>query len=206
MALYDALNDDDDEVRDVAATATIKILGRAVAPLQAASQLLDHLATQFGKLPEFQHIVICRLAGVSPRLAKWPDVRAALDKTINFDDSLFAEEEQNLFVDEVRELRRWHHVAQSLSFEDKSLERLRSWAQDGLTMMGESAYRDDGPLGLASDQHYFALCARLVSSGVLVSQSHSAGTPGLQDILLAFAATGRKTDFHGSLSAMAEEK
>lgn len=206
MALYDALNDDDDEVRAVAATATVRILGRALAPLEAADRLLDHLTAEFGKLPEFWNIVVCRLAGVSPRLDEWPDVRLAVEQAISFDDSLFAQEEQNLFIDEVRELKRFQRVAQGLSLgpEDECVARLASWTTTGLMMIGEGTYRDDGPLGLASDQHYFALCARLVVSGVVLSQTTSAG-PDLQRLIDA-VTKGGKTDFHGSLIAMAEER
>ena len=210
MALYDALNDDDDEVRDVAAAATVRILGGAVAPLEAAARLLDFLTDHYGKLPEFRHIVVCRLAGVSPRLEVWPDVRLALDQAINVDDSLFAEEEQNLFIDEVRELRRFQRAAGRLSWgsENESLQRLLSWTSNGVTMMREGTYRDHSPLGLASDQHYFALCARLIISGVVLgrvgSSSARGADPSVQGILQTVLVKGETTDFHGSLTAMAE--
>jgi len=201
MALYDALNDDDDEVREVAAVATVKVLRQALAPLEAADRLLDYLAAHFGSLPEFQNVVVCRLAGVSPRLEQWPDVRLAVEQAINFDDSLFAQEEQNLFIDEVRELRRFQRVARGLSWGpgDECLRRLARWTTAGLKMIGESTYRDDGPLGLATDQHYFALCARLVISGVVLSRITE--EPGLQQLIVAVTKDG-KTDFHGSLTAM----
>lgn len=209
MALYDALNDDDDEVRDVAAAATIRILGRALAPLEAADRLLDHLAAQFGELPAFHNVVACRLAGVSPRLAEWPDVRLAVEQAINFDDSLFAQEEQNLFVDEVRELRRFQRVARGLPWkaDDDCVRRLIEWTTSGLRLIGEEERRDDGPLGLASDQHYFALCARLVISGVVLSKTAGASptATSLQQLVGAITARGGKTDFHGSLAAMAGE-
>lgn len=209
MALYDALNDDDDEVRDVAATATVRILGRALAPLEAADRLLDYLAAQFGELPEFHNILASRLAGVSSRLEEWPAVRLAVERAISFDDSLFAQEEQNLFIDEVRELKKFQRIAQGLSWapEDESLRRLRSWTTAGLKMIGESTYRDDGPLGLASDQHYFALCARLIMSGVVLSRTAGVlGTePSLRQLIEAVTTMEGKTDFHGSLAAMAGE-
>lgn len=206
MALYDALNDDDDEVRDVAAAAAAKIVGQALAPLEAADRLLDYLAAEFGDLPEFREIVVCRLAGVSPRREEWPDVRLAVEQAVNFDDSLFAQEEQNLFVDEVRELRRFQRVAGRLSWEPEAecVRRLASWTAAGLAMVAESAYRDDGPLGLASDQHYFALCARLFTSGVVLTRA--TGVPGTErspQQLIEAVVKSRQADFHGSLAAMA---
>jgi hypothetical protein len=203
MALYDALNDDDDEVREVAAAATVKILGQSFAPLEAADRLLDYLVAEFGSLPEFHNVVACRLAGVSPTLEEWPDVTLAVEQAINFDDSLFAAEEQNLFIDEVRELRRFQRVARDLSWgaEDQCIRRLKTRTDAGLAKIGKAAYRDDGPLGLASDQHYFALCARLLISCEVLTRTTSADDD-LQQLIEA-VAEGTETDFHGSLAAMA---
>lgn len=206
MALYDALNDDDDEVRDVAAAAAAKVVGQVLAPLEAADRLLDYLASQFGHLPEFREIVVCRLAGVSPRRGEWPDARLAVEQAVSFDDSLFAQEEQNLFIDEVRELARFQRVADGLSWEPEAecVRRLASWTAAGLAVIAEPAYGDDGPLGLASDQHYFALCARLVISGVVLTRITGAlGTESRLQQLIDAAVRSRRTDFHGSLTAMA---
>ncbi|KAB5570246.1 putative death-receptor fusion protein-domain-containing protein [Coniochaeta sp. 2T2.1] len=205
MALYDAINDDDDEVRDVAAAATVKVLGRSLAPLEAADRLLDHIASHFGDNPEFQNIVVCRLAGVSPRLKKWPDVKLTIKRAIDFDDSLFAEEEQNLFVDEVRELKRFHRVAEGLTWksDDEYVRRLRDWVSAGLSTIVQPKFSDDGSLGLASDQHYFALCARLIVSRRVLART----TESVPDNDPSFASLfGHETLLHGSLARMATEK
>ncbi len=73
-------------------------------------------------------------------------------------------------------------------------------------MIGERTYRDDGPLGLASDQHYFALCARLVISSVVLSRTASALGTGtsLRQLVEAVTTKGETTYVHGSLATMAE--
>jgi hypothetical protein len=210
MALYDALNDDDDEVRDIAAAATAGVLGCAVAPLEAADRLLDWLEARYRQLPEFQNIVVCRLAGVSPQLERWPDARVAFDQAANFDESLFAKEEHNLFIDEIRELRRFQRVARAIPWkpEDECLNNLTRWAADGLAVVKETTLRDDGPLGPTSDQHYFAHCARHIVSGVVLSGTSGTALGKYFDVKIALAAVrrqGRETDFHGSLLAMTEE-
>ena len=181
LALYDTLNDDDEEVRDLGSDAFKHIAGVSLVPIEAAGRLLQWLAVTFGSLPPFRAVVAHRIIGT------WKPAAEQLATALRFDDSLFAVEEQNLFVDEVRETKRWVSVFDSLpwaagSDADKDaaaaavLASLGSWVRGGLDKLTELAQRqEDGPLGWASDAHAFAIATRIVHGYLVLAKSGSAG-------------------------------
>ncbi|KAK2595751.1 hypothetical protein QQS21_006577 [Conoideocrella luteorostrata] len=180
ITLYDSLNDDDDEVREVAAAAAKSIVGRALVPLEAAYRLLQFLTTNFGSSSIFRGVVVDRLVGhcgirAATLTEGWEPAEVELSKSMLFDDSLFVVEEQNLFVDEVRETKRWVGVFEALewSAKDESLAKLIDWLRGGVVQMGQLADVDDGPLGWASNPRVFAICARLIYTSVAVSKKTS---------------------------------
>ncbi|KAG5930390.1 hypothetical protein E4U42_001636 [Claviceps africana] len=191
LALYDALNDDDDQVRDVAAGATqMLLLSHALVPLEAASRLLHFLTGHFGQSPLFRSIVADRLVGhrgtwPSPDRSPpaWEPAKTQLDRVMRFDDSLFAVEEQNLFVDEVRETTRW--VDAFCRLHDRALtDRLAGWVHDGLVHLATlAADTEDGPLGWASDPAVFAICTRLVRVSAALSTSSADDRPDVERAL-----------------------
>lgn len=170
MALYDVLNDDDDEVRHVGSAAARGLLGRSLVPIEAANALLKWLVQTFGNSPTFRAIVAARVTGANGTLdasVSWTSAERQLNKALAFDDSLFIIEENNLFVDEAREARRWSTVLKLLprSSADKSMLQLDRWLVDGLkSLQNLIEQKDDGPLGWASTPGVFAVCARLLSS------------------------------------------
>ncbi|KAG5982632.1 hypothetical protein E4U55_001645 [Claviceps digitariae] len=212
LALYDALNDDDDQVRDIASEAAkILLAGHALVPLEAANRLLHLLTEHFGESPLFKSIVADRLVGHYGTCAAttsqirtpptWEPAKAQLDRVMRFDDSLFAVEEQNLFVDEVRETKHWVDVFQRLKWgpaaADKDnkdggtghhdrtlLDKLVEWIHDGLIHFATLAEANqDGPLGWASDPAVFAICTRLVRVSAALSMSSGTQYPDLERAL-----------------------
>ena len=170
LALYDALNDDDDEVREAAADAARNVVGDALVPIEAANCVLDFLVTSLGDSAAMKQIVADRLVGAgSPT---WPEASEQLGRAMAVDDSLFAVEEQNLFVDEVRETKRWLSVFQSMRWNGEStLRDLTGWVTRGVAHVGSLAKKKDGPLGWASNPHVFAVCMRVIlCSTVLLLQ------------------------------------
>src|SRR3569833_347606 len=137
LTLYDYLVDDDDELRDIAATAACYLLERtslkagAAAPA-AVSRTADEL------------------------LAGWVPAAAQLQLAMRCDASLFAVEMQNLYIDEAREAERWAGVFARLpdgagaAAAPAALRALDTWTVEGLRALEALAARDDGPLGWAS--------------------------------------------------------
>ncbi|KAL7822394.1 putative death-receptor fusion protein domain-containing protein [Trichoderma gracile] len=183
LSLHDALNDDDDEVREAASAAARNILGQNLAPLEASSSLLHWLANHFTHSTEFKAIVASRLTGHVA--AAWKTPEEQLSAALRADDSLFAVEEQNLFVDEVREAHRWSAVFESLDWngeaseqDGKILSRLDEWLCQGLEQMQQLVRQEDGPLGWASNPHVFAIGTYILRGAVTMNKSH--GSPRLR--------------------------
>lgn len=211
LALYATLIDDDEEIREVGAIAAAQVmsssalkntppppsaLALALVAVDAADALLSWLGAHFGQTNEFRAYVTCRLVG-SPLvtidigvqdLQAWAPPGAQFAEALRVDESLFAVEEQNLFVDEVRETERWAAVFRGLPWDvdeigdapgeartvlimDSSLSALRTWTEDALRLLAaQMAQNDDGPLGWASNPAAYELCHRVLVCGKVLSE------------------------------------
>lgn len=191
VALYDTLNDDDEEVRDLGSVAFKHITGVALVPIEAASRLLHWLALSFGNEPEFRSVIAGRIIGhaaisgmisTAGASAQWTAASTQLTAALQFDDSLFAVEDQNLFVDEVRETKRWVEVSDSVSWTGDGLQdgggvlvRLSDWVSDGLAkLQSVVTENEDGPLGWASDAHVFAIATRIIHGYLVLAKRDAA--------------------------------
>jgi hypothetical protein len=188
FALYDALTDDDVEVREAASEAAIPILSLALVPVEAAARLSRWLAAQFGHNAGFQVHVAGRMIGhefgyashstreepvSSLRELGWVSAKAELEEAMRFDDSLFVVEEHNQYIDEVREAKRWTDAFFSTATAKTNGDMpdvtnfIAEWTLEGLRtltelMQPESLTACDGPLGWTSKPQVFAICARIV--------------------------------------------
>ncbi|KAI3337391.1 hypothetical protein HD806DRAFT_543046 [Xylariaceae sp. AK1471] len=191
LALYDALTDDDVEVREAAAKAASPILSVTLVPVEAGARLLRWLAGRFGHEPDFLTHITGRMVGhnfgstsfVTTHRTEggvaevdgldWVSVKTQLEDAMRFDDSLFIIEEHNQSIDEVREARRWTDVfLSSGSSRTKdgganAIKALAEWTLAGLRTLtqiaqSESATTGDGPLGWTSKPQVFAICARIL--------------------------------------------
>ncbi|KAH7188835.1 putative death-receptor fusion protein-domain-containing protein [Fusarium flagelliforme] len=178
LALYDSLNDDDDDIRDTGSAAVKSILGQALVPIEAANRLLSWLTKHYGNNQTFRQIVVRRIMGdsryPSPEL-NVISVKDQLQEAMKFDDSLFVIEEQNLFVDEVRETQRWISVYESLEWEsnDPALEVLTTWTSAGLEAMHSLVSQEDGPLGYGSKPEVFAILSRVIRASAALTRHHT---------------------------------
>ncbi|KAI1417846.1 hypothetical protein F5Y13DRAFT_201368 [Hypoxylon sp. FL1857] len=234
MALYDALNDDDDEIRAAAASAAAPLLSnQTFVSVEAGRRLLRWLLDRYGAVDEFRAHVACRMAGHSPSassspltqdsgditaaaaatlLGDWIPAEAQLAEAMRFDDSLFVVEEQNLYVDEVRETRRWRDVFSSLpplpssqtpSQSSPSAEAtLSQWTLAGLQTLTclVKTERGDGPLGWTSKPEVFAICARILVSSSALAANHAE----IKEELRRFRDEGRAAEIHGLLLGMCD--
>lgn len=133
LALYTTLIDDDEEIREVGAIATAQVMSpgstattpQPLVAVDAADSLLSWLRASFGQTNEFRAYVACRLVGDPlitidigvQDLQSWTSPGAQLSEALRVDESLFAVEEQNLFVDEVRETGRWAETFRGLPWD-----------------------------------------------------------------------------------------
>ncbi|KAH8673677.1 putative death-receptor fusion protein-domain-containing protein [Xylariales sp. PMI_506] len=209
LALYDALNDDDDEIRDVAAAAAFPLLGKSLISFEAAMRLLSWLTQHYGHLDEFRQHVAHRMvvgraaAGVAVVSDPWVSPETQLTEALCFDDSLFVIEEQNLYIDEVREAQRWMRVligcgGAAAAATAAAPDALVSWTASGLRTLTELAASDDGVLGWSSKPEVFAICSRIVISGAALAKHHLV----VKEELQRFLDQGKQTRLHGLLIAM----
>lgn len=226
LALYATLIDDDEEIREVGAIAAAQVMSSSVpkripppsalVAVDAADALLSWLGAHFGQTHEFRAYVACRLVG-SPLvtidigvqdLQSWSPPDAQFAEALRVDESLFAVEEQNLFVDEVRETERWAAMFRDLLWDvdeiedapggvrrvlimDSSLSELRKWTEGALRVLAaQTAQHDDGPLGWASSPAAYELCHRVLVCGKVLSE------------LLGGAGAGKGDDDNSTLAPL----
>ena len=182
FALYDILNDDDEEIRDLGACVVSSLLNTSLVPLAASEALAARLMSSFGSTNTLLYPVICRITGSLTRREyaiqertivvayELDSASEQLCEALKEDDALFVEEEQNLFIDEVREARLWSNLfgdayAKSVAAGNPKVEvmsGLLSWTLDGLDELVHLTEKEDGPAGWSSKAQVFACCMRLL--------------------------------------------
>ena len=203
-------------------------------------ELAKHIGNMHIRARSLGWEVVCRLTG--SKLETADNVRFRLRPigvqflgAMRDDDSLFVEEEQNLFIDEVREAKLWSKV-----FEDAALDPGRSegayfgteatwsqphtvlaaWVMDGLLAGCTLLDKDDGPLGWTSKPAIFALWTKLLLSANAIIRHHerlvtsAKGRPvpgyriigGIIFALEQLKTLGKGRNFHESLLTEAHGK
>lgn len=231
--MYDTLNDDDDEIRNLSAKTVSALLGRSLVPLAAQVELTEYISKMHVRARSFAWNVVCRMTG--SKLETVDNVRfrlqplgLQLSRAMEDDDSLFVEEEQNLFIDEVREAKLWGKVFEDTALDTWNWERadfdientwsqphtaVAAWVMEGLLALNALLVKEDGPLGWTSKPTVFALVTRLLLSANAIIQRHeglvtsATGRPvpgnrvigGIIFALEQFATLSRDTKIHESL-------
>lgn len=236
LALYTTLVDDDEEVREAGTTAAAFVMsgrGTESQPLvavDAADALLAWTQKHFGQTNEFKAYIACRLVGEQvvavdigvQDLSAWVSAERQFAEALKVDESLFAVEEQNLFIDEVRETERWAGLFKSLEWDvdeieeddgivrrvlmmDSSLSALKSWTETALRCLAEQVTKDDGPLGWASTPDAFALCHRVLVCGRVLSELLGSEDKTYTRLLGDIQEAGNSSRLHGLLLLMLGE-
>lgn len=186
------LNDDDEELRDIAASASSWILSYssvslskavALSPLNAANLLAEFVARNYPDSRPLFHKIALYSTGQEPRISGSIDrtmltpVSHSISELRKESTVLFVEEKQNLFIDEVREVHLWPRKLLCLdeaAFDEDTVKSLFTWASGGLEYLVHATADDDagkdGLLGWASKPEIFALGMRVINiAAVLVS-------------------------------------
>jgi hypothetical protein len=229
LALYNVLNDDDDDIRDLGAQTVSQLLHRSLVPLAARVELVKYVKRVHGNKSMFAWSAVYRMTGNSmyPSQTELPPLEPAgvqFARALKNNDSLFVEEEHNLFVDEVREMSLWSaafaeiDICSNRGFDtDATWKRpyvaLRAWVAEGISAMTNLLDKEDGPLGWTSRPSVFAVCMSvLLSAKAIIQFKNRIPTTSLgimdpvfftiEDInssLKSFALLGTTKNIHGSL-------
>ncbi|PYI07666.1 hypothetical protein BO78DRAFT_396285, partial [Aspergillus sclerotiicarbonarius CBS 121057] len=194
LVLYDMLNDDDEELRDLAASTASWVLSYssvspsnavALSPLNASDLLSKFITSNYTTSRLLYQRVTAYVADQEPRLStstpKYIPISNRLSALRKESTILFEEEKQNLFIDEVREVDVWSARLRQLSessYNEASLNALFNWVSTGLSCFGElftTESEKDGLLGWASRPETFTLGVRLFGvAGAVVSRDSAA--------------------------------
>jgi hypothetical protein len=185
-AVYDLLNDDDEDIRLLAAGIAKRILTRAIEqkdvdlePIVAGQKLLALYTSRADKSPEGLPIALGRAYGFSSDTAI-VSVANQLAKLSHSDTALFAEEKQNLYIDVSQEVRVWSQVVSKLSSNQEigKATDLVDWVSDGLTSLAKRAEGEpDGALGWSTSEDVFALGLKVIHGSEIVLQMKNRGVP-----------------------------
>ncbi|KAL1305789.1 hypothetical protein AAFC00_003953 [Neodothiora populina] len=174
LTVYDLTNDDDEEVRNLAAQTACRILHATrfsshdldLVPLAAGARLAGFIAQRFDTDITLFATATSRLMDGKGTPREGPSVQQALANASRQDSALFVQEKQNLFLDEVREARLWSQVLMRMSRQAVSppdLHTLCDWTTHGLeTLLSNLDTEADGPLGWKRRPDLFVLGLQVI--------------------------------------------
>ncbi|GAB1208295.1 hypothetical protein APSETT445_007039 [Aspergillus pseudonomiae] len=196
LILYDMLSDDDEELRDMAAGTASWVLSYssvapsktvALSPLNAGQLLADFMVDNYPESQLLSTKAIHYITGEEPKLSgsvertKLATVEAQLAELRKESTTLFEEERQNLFIEEIREVDIWSCRLLRLreaAFSERLVKESSKWVSDGLSYVADimtTESEKDGLVGWASKPETFTLGVRLISlAAVLVSEEFAA--------------------------------
>lgn len=227
LVLYDMLNDDDEELRDIAASTASWVLSYssvspstavALGPLNGSELLASFIIEHYSHSAQLTRRVVRYLTGLEPRISGSDNnsrLVAVSELVMEYRQEstvLFVEEKQNLFIDEVREVDVWISALAHLKRDAYSrglVQQVSSWVSDGLEhlteYLGQNAGKD-GLLGWISKPESFTLNVRLISiASALASPRFGASDDlavdpqMLRKQLQTLLDTGRSASMHDEL-------
>lgn len=155
FVLYDTLNDDDEEIRRAGATIVSGLANVSMMSLAAARWLAeDMMLPAHGTTVDFALTVVSRITGAEVDLECGRSL-IPLTKQLDFaptrDDTLFTEEQPNLYIDECREVEFWANILNQLPRQIKNGKQLSPWFSSPINAMLKWATEGLGELVRISD-------------------------------------------------------
>ncbi|KAJ9220006.1 hypothetical protein DTO169C6_7663 [Paecilomyces variotii] len=218
LILYDMLNDDDEELREISASVASQLLsyssvspGRAVAlaPLTASKLLAEFIAAHYKNSHRLFRDAVRRVVGqaIGTSQGRLVAVSQLASEYLKESTVLFVEEKQNLYIDDIREINIWTEVLFGLEADATDpaiVQDFSGWVMEGLSYLTQLACSSkDGLLGWASKTDMFVLGTRVLSAArFLVSQSSAALGHREEDRLTlkqkvqSFLEAGRSANLH----------
>ncbi|KAF2025373.1 HEAT repeat protein-like protein [Setomelanomma holmii] len=220
--LYDLLNDDDDEIRDIAALATASLLRDQIThdsnrtfikrpevkhtvPLLTSHHLAHFLSRTFSTSPYLPTAALRRLLNTPTPTRLFPiPFESVLKYERKEDTALFATEKQNLYKDNTLDAVLWTRILTALppaSIPSNLRVGLVAYIRHALAVLAHVAELErDGALGWTSKPEVFTLVVRVVCAAEVclkwaAGQERSEVLVGLG----RFAEAGERGEVHGLL-------
>lgn len=209
LVLYDMINDDDEELRDIAAESTTQVLANDKSviprlPLASSIELAEFLATNFRSSERVFEGSLRRLLGQNRGDEIFVPVSRSLANLRRGATALFEEEKQNLYIDDVREVQTWSEILTQLSSTQSGLSlSFFFWVTEGLDAL-TSVMREeetDGVLGWTSKSEIYITGIRVISGAGVLLCRNDFGADGFDVSLIrskleALLEVGKKTELH----------
>ena len=221
FVLYDMLNDDDDEIRDLSALATANFLRaqgctrvKHTVPILTTHSLAFWLSTTSFATSSCSNFLVThtlRRLTSTPSPAPLFSIPFAtlLNQHSKQDTALFATEKQNLYKDDALDAVFWSRVLSSLpahTIQPEIRHGLAKWVLDSLAVLTRTVTEGegDGALGWTSKSEVFTLGIQVVCAGeVVLAWNRSSLGEGLSTrsevftALRRFADKGAEGEVHG---------
>jgi hypothetical protein len=219
--LYDCMNDDDEDIRNVAAkTASTfwRIVrpdswfqARSCIPIFASTSIIttflidwDHGDTKF------QQEALRRTTGAkrvirdagSNQIVIEPLSRQRLAEALVENDDLFRVERQNLYINDMRESCVWKKVLERQNIAPKYLLALRDWVLEGFQVLSEHIESNhDGPLGWTSKQETYSFVVEVINAARVLffrarQDGHRVDIQVVTEALMQFYLQGQRGNLH----------
>lgn len=237
--VYDQLNDDDEDIRQVA-QHTAQLISSSQAAKQehsrvrlcavsARTELLQSMQRKYGTTQAFSRVAVHHIVGCREGSATQPiqiSVCTRLHDLVSSMNDLFAEEKQNLYIDELDEVQRWAAALSMCSIDVMGAELWQSvgrWALDGLVALTpatttSSLHGEDHGLGVTFHVGVLELCVRVIQlstallSMVGLAETQDAAVQSIRAEMREQLSVWRVTldedgsDVHPLLSASLDDK
>jgi hypothetical protein len=209
VILYDLLNDDDDEIRDLAASTTGAFLRsqgnqtfKDTVPISTTHRLAAYLVAAFSTSQYLASEAVRRLTNTpSPTPFFSTPFTQTFAKEREEDASLFAQEKQNLYKDDTQDTILWSRILLSLppSAIPRNLRTgLITWVLDGLTTVTQTAEKEgDGALGWSTKADVFTLGMRVFCASEVVMGWGGKERVEVVKKVRGFADIGAEKGIHG---------
>ncbi|KAK5174565.1 uncharacterized protein LTR77_001646 [Saxophila tyrrhenica] len=188
LAVYDLLNDDDEDIRllavvtanDIVKVSALERPSGVLEPVEARSSILRFMVQRWLNDVELATEAYTR-AFRPPGSDDSHTIEEQLDNAAAVDTALFAEEKQNLYIDDATEIKAWTEVLLRLdafALPQHLLNHLSRKVMSGLeSLLKKAANNDDGALGWSTKPGVFILGLQIVYSA---------------EVLLHLVAKGRR--------------
>lgn len=166
--MYRLTNDDDEDVRNVAARTACSIIQAAsqdnaaldLLPIPAGAKLVEIMTQRFNTSTDLAMVAMSAL------FSRGISATTILADANRQDTALFIQEKQNLFIDEAREARLWSHVLVNMSSKavtQEAAQEMARWTMEGLdTLLTTLEANADGPLGWKRRPEIFVLGLKII--------------------------------------------
>ncbi|CZS93179.1 uncharacterized protein RAG0_03575 [Rhynchosporium agropyri] len=226
FGLHTTLNDDDSDVRNLASVAISVVLQRPLVPQAATAPFANYLWEEYMDSPMFVKFVVSKMTGTPtqsrgiglPNRLILVSAQSQYNEASVSDSQLFAQEKQNLWLDEIEDLKVWASVFgklpitqfESLAFENllhPVIADLVRWIAESVNVLKNAASSPDNALGATTKPEVFSVLMRaIITTNTVLDYLERNFLSAVNENPELWGPTGMKLqdDYHTIISGLGE--